>query len=80
MSYETTGETIKVLLTLAWLLPLAGFAWEILAGYWQENRFSKTAAYFAVGCIASGFVHIRTGPIRDLPRQQTKHTYCKMSI
>ncbi|MDG2388308.1 MAG: NADH-quinone oxidoreductase subunit L [Planctomycetaceae bacterium] len=56
MPYETTGETIKTLLTMAWLLPLFGFGVEIFAGYWQRDRFSKAAAQFAVGCIGLGFL------------------------
>ncbi len=53
--YEQTGETLKWLLTIAWLLPLGGFAVEIFAGYWS-TRLKKTAAYLAVGCIGTGFV------------------------
>ena len=50
-----TGEVLRNLLTLAWLLPLAGFAAEI---YWLRwsHRLSKTAAYCAVACIGAGFV------------------------
>jgi NADH-quinone oxidoreductase subunit L len=50
-----TGEWLKILLTIAWLLPLAGFAVEIWAGYWG-TRQSKAAALLAVGCIATGFL------------------------
>ena len=56
MDYQTTGETIKTLLTMAWLLPLLGFAVEIFAGYWQRDRLSKAAAQLAVGCIGLGFL------------------------
>ncbi len=49
------GDTLKVLLGLAWLLPLAGFAIEIFGGFWG-SRQSKTAAYLAVFCIGTGFV------------------------
>jgi NADH-quinone oxidoreductase subunit L len=52
--YESTGSTLKLLLTLAWLAPLAGFAVEIFAGYWSTRR-SKAAAYLAVVCIFLGF-------------------------
>jgi NADH:ubiquinone oxidoreductase subunit 5 (subunit L)/multisubunit Na+/H+ antiporter MnhA subunit len=55
-AYQATGETLRNLLMIAWLAPLAGFLIEVLAGYWQENRRSKAAAYLAVGCIAAGFV------------------------
>src|SRR5262245_18730161 len=53
--YLATGDTLKWLLAIAWLLPLAGFAVEIFAGYWS-TRVSKAAAWLAVGCIATGFV------------------------
>jgi NADH-quinone oxidoreductase subunit L len=49
------GDTLKILLGLAWLLPLAGFAIEIFGGFWG-TRQSKTAAYLAVFCIGTGFV------------------------
>ena len=49
------GYELSWYLRLAWLLPLAGFAVEVFAGYWS-NRHSKTAAYLATGCIAAGFV------------------------
>jgi len=55
-AYQSTGEVLKTLLTVAWLAPLCGFAIEILAGYWQQNRRSKAAAYLAVACIGLGFV------------------------
>jgi NADH-quinone oxidoreductase subunit L len=43
------------LLTLAWLLPLGGFAVEVFGGYlW--GRKSKAAAYLAVACIGCGFL------------------------
>src|SRR5205809_233872 len=45
------GETLAILLSIAWLLPLLGFVVEVFGGYWSTRR-SKTAAYFAVGCIA----------------------------
>jgi NADH-quinone oxidoreductase subunit L len=49
------GETLRTLLTAAWLLPLAGFAVEIFGGFlW--SRTSKTAAYVAVACIGTGFL------------------------
>jgi NADH-quinone oxidoreductase subunit L len=49
------GQTLGTLLTLAWLLPLAGFAVEIFGGFlWP--RTSKAAAYLAVLCIGTGFV------------------------
>lgn len=54
-TYKSVGETLGLLLTLAWLLPLAGFAVEIFAGWWS-NRLSKAAAYLAVFCIGTAFV------------------------
>ncbi len=51
--YTPTGEWLKLLLTIAWLLPLAGFVVEIFAGFWS-TRLKKTAAYLAVGCIGTG--------------------------
>jgi NADH-quinone oxidoreductase subunit L len=49
------GRTLGTLLTLAWLLPLGGFAVEIFGGYlW--SRKSRAAAYLAVLCIGTGFV------------------------
>eukprot|EP00456_Euglypha_rotunda_P068994 TRINITY_DN604_c2_g1_i2.p1 TRINITY_DN604_c2_g1~~TRINITY_DN604_c2_g1_i2.p1 ORF type:complete len:816 (-),score=159.64 TRINITY_DN604_c2_g1_i2:262-2709(-) len=55
MDHQATGEVLKNLLTVAWLLPLAGFVAEI---YWLRwsNRLSKSAAYCAVACIGIGFV------------------------
>ncbi len=50
------GETLRNLLTLAWLLPLFGFVVEIFSLLVWTNRLSKTPAYLAVGCIAAGFV------------------------
>ena len=49
------GETLRNLLMIAWLLPLAGFAVEIFGGFWG-TRQSKLAAWIAVGCIAVGFL------------------------
>src|SRR5262245_55432132 len=54
-TYQATGALLRNLLTIAWLLPLAGFVVEIFAGYWS-HRLSKAAAYLAVFCIATGFV------------------------
>lgn len=51
---DSLGYELSWYLRLAWLLPLAGFAIEVFAGYWS-NRHSKTAAYMAIGCIAAGF-------------------------
>jgi len=50
-----TGEVLRNLLTVAWLLPLCGFVAEI---YWLRwsHRLSKTAAYCAVACIGIGFL------------------------
>lgn len=53
--YEQIGIFLKWLLTVAWLLPLAGFCVEICGGYWSR-RTSKVPAYLAVGCIVTGFV------------------------
>ncbi|MFO0427874.1 MAG: NADH-quinone oxidoreductase subunit L [Planctomyces sp.] len=49
------GETLRNLLMIAWLLPLAGFAVEIFGGFWGTRR-SRLAALLALGCIAAGFV------------------------
>ena len=50
-----TGEVLKNLLTVAWLLPLLGFVAEI---YWLRwsHRLSKSAALCAVACIGIGFL------------------------
>ncbi len=53
--YLSTAESLKWLLAIAWLLPLAGFCVEIFAGWWG-SRTSKVAAWLAVGCIATGFL------------------------
>lgn len=56
---ESTGCTLAFLLTVAWLLPLLGFAIEVLGGYWGKKHGGvkcKIAAYMAVFCIATGFV------------------------
>lgn len=50
-----TGEWLKLLLTIAWLLPLLGFAVEIWAGYWGTRK-SKAAALMSVACIGTGFL------------------------
>ena len=55
MDYESSRETIKWLLTIAWLLPLAGFCIEVFGGWWSDRK-SRTAAYLAVGCIGTGFL------------------------
>ncbi|MCH7685371.1 MAG: hypothetical protein IH899_01595, partial [Planctomycetes bacterium] len=57
-----SGTLIPNLLIAAWLLPLLGFMLEIFGGYWQRGRLSKAAAYWAVGCIATGFV-LSTGAL-----------------
>ena len=54
-AYTATATTLKWLLGAAWLLPLLGFVIEIFGGHWG-GRKSKTAAWIAVGCIATGFV------------------------
>ena len=50
-----TGDILMFLLTVAWLLPLAGFVVEI---YWLcfSHRLNKGAAYCAVACIGIGFL------------------------
>jgi NADH-quinone oxidoreductase subunit L len=55
MDHQATGEVLKNLLTVAWLLPLAGFVAEI---YWLRwsNRLSKSSALCAVACIGIGFL------------------------
>ena len=55
MTAETLGTALRNLLMAAWLLPLLGFAIEVLGGYWSDRK-SKTAAYLAVGCIGIGFI------------------------
>jgi NADH-quinone oxidoreductase subunit L len=52
---QSTGETLKWLLTIAWLLPLFGFSVEIFGGWWG-GRHSKTAAQLSVACIVIGFI------------------------
>ena len=53
---QTTGLTLKWLLTIAWLLPLLGFVVELIGGGWVWGRYSKNAAYLSVMCIVTGFV------------------------
>lgn len=53
---QTTGLTLKWLLTIAWLLPLLGFVVELIGGGWVWGRHSKNAAYLSVVCIVTGFV------------------------
>jgi len=50
-----TGNILMSLLTIAWLLPLAGFVVEM---YWLRwsHRLSKGAAVCAASCIGAGFV------------------------
>ena len=53
------GNELAFWLGLAWLLPLLGFAVELLGGLMNNrlnNRLSKWAAYSAVGCIGVGFL------------------------
>ncbi len=52
--FQEIGKALRFLLMVAWLLPLAGFAVEIFAGYWGHRR-SKMASFLAVGCIFIGF-------------------------
>ena len=49
------GETLRNLLMIAWLLPLAGFAVEIFGGFWGSRK-SRTAAWMSVACIGIGFL------------------------
>lgn len=53
--YLQIGDTLKWLLTVAWLLPLGGFLIEVFGGYWS-GRKSRAAAWLAVACIATGFI------------------------
>ncbi len=55
MDPQTTGDLLRNLLTVAWLLPLLGFVAEI---YWLRwsHRLSKSAALCAVACIGLGFL------------------------
>jgi len=55
MDDQSTGDLLRNLLTVAWLLPLAGFIAEI---YWLRwsHRLSRSAAWCAVACIGTGFV------------------------
>lgn len=49
--------TLRNLLTIAWLLPLAGFFIELYALQLRwSHRLSKAPAYLAVFCILTGFV------------------------
>jgi len=52
-----TGDWLCWLLTIAWLLPLAGFVVELYAiqARWS-HRLSKAPAYLAVACIGIGFL------------------------
>ncbi|MCH2201226.1 MAG: NADH-quinone oxidoreductase subunit L [Fuerstiella sp.] len=51
------GETlIPTLLTIAWLLPLLGFAVEMLYGRKGERTTTKWPAWCAVACIGTGFL------------------------
>ena len=52
---DSTGEVLRNLLTVAWLLPLVGFAVEIYALRWT-HRLSKAPAQLAVACIGVGFL------------------------
>jgi NADH-quinone oxidoreductase subunit L len=52
---DSLGYELSWYLRIAWLLPLLGFAIEVFGGYWGTRK-SKTAAYLAIGCIATGFV------------------------
>ena len=49
------GETLRNLLMIAWLLPLAGFAVEIFGGFWGSRK-SRVAAWMSVACIGIGFL------------------------
>ena len=52
-----SGDSLSKWLMIAWLLPLLGFVVEIFFGYYSRNpRRSKAAAWFAVGCIGTGFI------------------------
>lgn len=50
------GDTLKTLLMIAWLLPLFGFAVEILWGPRGDRRTTRWPAWMAVACIGSGFL------------------------
>jgi NADH-quinone oxidoreductase subunit L len=50
------GDTLKTLLTIAWLLPLFGFAIEMLWGRKGDRKTTKWPAWMSVGCIATGFL------------------------
>lgn len=52
---DTLGSELSTYLLLAWLLPLFGFAVEVLGGFWG-NRQDKRAAYLAIACIGASFV------------------------
>ena len=49
------GSELSFYLLLAWLLPLCGFAVEVLGGFWG-NRQDKRAAYLAIACIGASFL------------------------
>ena len=51
------GEVlIPTLLTIAWLLPLLGFAVELLHGKTGDRAVTKWPAWCAVACIGTGFL------------------------
>lgn len=50
------GSELSTYLLLAWLLPLFGFAVEVLGGRWGRNRQDKRAAYLAIACIGASFL------------------------
>ena len=52
MDHESLGKLLGTLLVLAWLLPLAAFTVEVLAG----KHLGKFAAYLAIGAIGTSFV------------------------
>lgn len=54
---DSTGTVLRNLLTVAWLLPLAGFVIELYALQLRwTHRLSKAPAYVAVACIGLGFL------------------------
>ena len=56
MPYETTGETIKTLLTMAWALPIAGVrSYGLFAGYWQREPLQLRRPHYVAVPAASGW-------------------------
>jgi NADH-quinone oxidoreductase subunit L len=53
---DTLGSELSQYLLWAWLLPLIGFAVEVLGGFWGKDRQDRRAAYLAIACIGAAFL------------------------